>query len=860
MKKRARAAKIPRPPLKSVRPRPSARPKKAGEGHWISDSEYARLRDQLREAQETLEAIQLGTVDAVVVKGDGGSQIYSLVGTELRYRIYVEQMQEGAITLSQDGLILYCNQRFADMVMQPLERVISGKISDYFTPESWVKLSTVMTQPNEIVKCESVLLRADGTILEIHFSASRMPACDENITCVVVTDLTEQKSQQGLQLAKDVADRSNLAKDSFLAALSHELRTPLTPALLASVALEQNPDLSEDVRRELAMIRRNIELEARLIDDLLDLTRIAQGKLELHRGRIDLHVIVRSAFEICRTELEAKRHHVDLRLEATHTVTMADAVRIQQALWNLLRNAVKFTPVGGKIVIRTGNTGSAMFWVEVRDTGIGFQEHQLPKMFGAFQQGGRHITREFGGLGLGLAISSSIVEAHGGSISAKSEGTNLGATFTVQLPLLAVGSSAPERTVSTPPMPGKVRRLQILLVEDHHDTRLTVQRYLQGAQFDVTAAESAAQALQFAANQSFDLVVSDLGLPDNNDGLTMMRSLHERHGLYGIAVSGYGMEEDVRQSLAAGFSHHLTKPINLARLQQLIVEVANQPILRKPRVKLRADEAQDTTTNRTFPAQVDNQSKNGDLLDGSAARVAPPSSASPEGHSLQRENASLRGDLRTICRRMSHDLRTPLNCIGAATAALSDLAEQTEATVIFIQSILDSVSEAGVLIERLTFVLNASATPLPPKEPLRMAEIVARAVHRLQLRITKAGAKMTLPATWPSVAGRSSWIELVWGNLIRNSLDHGGARPRLELGWETTSGGFRFWLRDSGDGVPSKQQPRLFHPLERLDEDNAPRGYGLPIVRRLVELHGGRCGHDDHPGSGGTFYFMLPGM
>jgi PAS domain S-box-containing protein len=545
--------------------------KKDGAGHWIGEKEYLRLHDQLREAQETLEAIRSGSVDAVVVNGEGGSQIYSLAGTELRYRIYVEQMQEGAITVSKTGLILYCNQRFADMLKLPLERVIGGGIAAYFAPECWTKLATVLTAPSDVVKSESLLQRPDGSILAINVTASRMPARDEDIMCVVVTDLTEQKNQEGLRLAKDLADQSNLAKDAFLAALSHELRTPLTPALLATVALEQSAGLSDDVRRELAMIRRNIELEARLIDDLLDLTRIAKGKLELHPGRVDVHAVVKSAFEICRSELEAKHHHVTLHLEATKTLTMADAVRLQQALWNLIRNAIKFTPAAGCITIRTGNAAPASVWVEVRDTGIGFEPENRRQIFGAFEQGGRNITRQFGGLGLGLAISSSIVEAHGGTLRAESDGTNLGATFTMLLPLQPTVPAAPAHDASVP-LPGKKRRMRILLVEDHKDTRLTLQRYLQASGNDVTAADGAAQALAAAALQSFDLVVSDLGLPDEGGGLAMMRTLRERHGLDGIAVSGYGMEEDVNESLAAGFSHHLTKPIRLERLRALILQ------------------------------------------------------------------------------------------------------------------------------------------------------------------------------------------------------------------------------------------------------------------------------------------------
>ncbi len=572
MKKRAAPAKS----AKSRAPASRRTRRPQGPGRWISEREYAGLCERLREAQETLEAIQSGSVDAVVIKGESGSQIYSLTGAEQRYRIYVEQMQEGAITASEEGLILYCNQRFADMVKLPLERVIGASILHHFPADSWAKISTVFTEQRDVVKHESLLACPDGAHVAVHLTASRMPALEQNILCVVVTDLTEQKDRQGLQLAKDLADKSNLAKDAFLAALSHELRTPLTPALMTVVALERSKGLPARVRRDLAMIRRNIELEARLIDDLLDLTRIAKGKLELRVAALDFHTVIERAIEICLPDLKAKSQKLKRSLDARATATTGDVVRVQQALWNLIRNAVKFTPPGGIITIRTGNAGLTGVWVQVCDTGVGFQPHESHKLFEAFEQGGRHITRQFGGLGLGLAISTAIVAAHHGTLRAESRGTNLGATFTLELPLLA---PAP---LSLPPSFGAVlaspgaRSLRILLVEDHKDTRLTLQLCLQAAKHEVIAVGTAEDALAAAGAHEFDLVISDLGLPDDGGGLAMMRLLRQRHRLKGIAVSGYGMEEDIAQSRAAGFSHHLTKPFGLERLKNLIVEISKE--------------------------------------------------------------------------------------------------------------------------------------------------------------------------------------------------------------------------------------------------------------------------------------------
>ncbi len=556
-----------------ARTRPPADAKEPG--RWISEREFTELTDRLEVAQNTIEAIQSGAVDAVVVNGAGGSQVYSLAGVDQRFRIYVEQMQEGAITASHDGLVLYCNRRFADMVEMPLERVIGGPMTTHLTAEAWAQLSLVFTEDREFVKHEAMIQRADGSTVPVHLTANRLPAPEQNIMCVVVTDLTEQKNQQNLRLAKDLADKSNRAKDAFLAALSHELRTPLTPVLMASVELEQNQSLPPHVQRDLAMIRRNIELEARLIDDLLDLTRIASGKLELRLAPLDLHAAIRSATAICRPDFELKDHHFETHLEAMQTITNGDVVRLQQALWNLIRNAIKFTPARGHVTVRTRNAPGPAICVEVRDTGIGFEPHEAERLFAPFEQGSRKITRQFGGLGLGLAISTSIVQAHGGTIRAESRGENLGATFTIELPLAPI--SLPPNTApgsNDPDAAAAGGRLSILLVEDHKDTRATLQRYLQAARNDVTAAGTAAQALEIAAVKKFDLVISDLGLPDEGGGLAMMRLLRDRHGLKGIAVSGYGMDEDIAQSHAAGFVHHLTKPFNLEKLKTLILEIA----------------------------------------------------------------------------------------------------------------------------------------------------------------------------------------------------------------------------------------------------------------------------------------------
>ncbi|HEY8665633.1 MAG TPA: ATP-binding protein [Tepidisphaeraceae bacterium] len=371
--------------------------------------------------------------------------------------------------------------------------------------------------------------------------------------------------------ALETAEDANRAKDQFLAVLSHELRTPLTPALVLAASLEQDHSLARSLRADIGVIRRNIELEARLIDDLLDLTRIARGKLQLHPQALDVHVLIRNVMEICRSEIIAKELTVRVELNSVHPNISADSARLHQVLWNLVKNAIKFTPEGGEIAIRSGDADDRVR-VEVTDTGIGIEPRILPQIFDAFEQGDTSITRQFGGLGLGLAISKALIVAHKGTLVATSAGRDKGATFSLELPTTmespAVGAGGAALPAKSPPRPLAVP-LRLLLVEDHADTARIMSRLLRSFEYEVQTADSVQSALRCAQKSKFDLVISDLGLPDGS-GLELMHQLREMYQMKGIALSGYGMEEDVRKSIEAGFIAHLTKPINVQFLQATI--------------------------------------------------------------------------------------------------------------------------------------------------------------------------------------------------------------------------------------------------------------------------------------------------
>jgi PAS domain S-box-containing protein len=378
-----------------------------------------------------------------------------------------------------------------------------------------------------------------------------------------------QAARRSAERARAEAEQANRAKDHFLAVLSHELRTPLMPVLTAVGLLLERADDPATVQ-QLEIVRRNVELEARLIDDLLDVTKIARGKLVLQCRPLRLCEVMQRAVEVCQPDIEARQ--LEFSADSQNgTVVHGDPIRLQQVFWNLLRNAVKFTPPGGRVALHCRREGGEAV-VEVTDTGIGIAPEHLPRLFSPFEQGDRAITRRFGGLGLGLTISKALVGLHGGRLEAFSGGTGQGATFRVRLPLANAAAQ------STPPPTGAGARgpqrgLRILLVEDHADTAKIMRLLLARSGHAVVHAADVAAALALASEGEYDLLISDLGLPDAS-GLDLIRELRRRgNALRGIALSGYGQEDDVARSRAAGFSTHLVKPITPEELARAIEEV-----------------------------------------------------------------------------------------------------------------------------------------------------------------------------------------------------------------------------------------------------------------------------------------------
>ncbi len=375
---------------------------------------------------------------------------------------------------------------------------------------------------------------------------------------------------QELAAARTAAEAANAAKDDFLAVLSHELRTPLTPALAAASALMSAPPTdAAELRELLAIIRRNIELEVRLVDDLLDVTRIIRGKMRLRSAPVDLHSVLRDALAMAGPALEKKNIATEIDLAPVTPLVRGDAARLTQVFSNLLTNAAKFTSAGGTVTLRSVPQGDTVR-VEVTDTGIGIAPEILPQIFDPFRQGEVGTTRRFGGLGLGLSVARGLVEAHDGTIAARSEGHGRGATFVVELPALAEGTVAPVAPPTLPAAAETSRALRVLLVEDHEDTRHVLHRLMTRWGHEVTTAENVAHAWrELGGEKTFDLLLTDVGLPDGS-GLQIIEKLRETSNAPAVAMSGFGMESDVARAHAAGFVEHLTKPVAVEKLRELL--------------------------------------------------------------------------------------------------------------------------------------------------------------------------------------------------------------------------------------------------------------------------------------------------
>ena len=481
------------------------------------------------------------------------------------------------IVLDREGCIRSWNRGAQDVFGFAREQVLGHRADLLYTPQDRRAFVFEDGLQQALAQGKAAdahwMMRRDGSQRRVE--GLTMPLLDDagaaSGFCKVLHDVTEAHAHEArLRAAKEEAEQANQAKDRFLAMLSHELRTPLTPISSAVYLLEQVAQIPAQYRKLLPMIRRNVALEARLIEDLLDLTSITAGKLTLHLQPVDLHRLVQAVAEMLAEDVNAKQLQLMLALEATHSTVMADEARMQQVLWNVVRNAIKFTPEGGRITLRTFSVDGS-FTFTCTDDGIGIDAAALPHLFTPFRQADSDTPRRFGGLGLGLAIARGLVGEHGGSIEAASDGLGLGTRVTIRVPVSLQPAQSADALAA--PSPAEDDGTRLLLVEDNEDAAEAMRLSLEGLGYRVTHVGTRADALSIARDRHFDVVLTDLGLPDGS-GIDVGRALCGSCPV--IALSGYGAPSDVERSTRAGFSGHVVKPADPSAVHTLVQRVLAQ--------------------------------------------------------------------------------------------------------------------------------------------------------------------------------------------------------------------------------------------------------------------------------------------
>ena len=503
----------------------------------------------------------------------------ALQDTAEQFHILVDSVEEYAIyLLDPNGDIITWNTGAEKIKGYSAKEIVGKHFTCFYTADDVAagkpQRNLLEAARRGYIRDQGLRVRKDGSTFEAEVVITALRDGTGKIRgfSKVTRDITDQIRAREFEAEKIAAQKASKAKDDFLAALSHELRTPLTPALAAATYLEDNaeklpPEFAEDIE----IIKRNVQLQARLIDDLLDLTRIARGKLHLELEDCDAHTIIRNALETASSAIAAKKLKVATKLEAKEHHIRADCIRLQQVFWNLINNAVKFTSPGGEITVRTFNDKQARFHFEIVDTGIGIEPQRVASLFQPFEQADPSVTRQFGGLGLGLAISKRLVDLHAGTIEAESRGRSFGATFKVTLDTLPEGaatSGVKNRIAGKGSKP-----LRILLVEDHQDTRRALSRLLTHFGHRVVTTGTVATAKQIVGSDQIDVLLCDIGLPDGS-GYEVAAQARAKRRIKAIALTGFGTERDVLRSKEAGFDFHLVKPVNFQELQSVLDQLA----------------------------------------------------------------------------------------------------------------------------------------------------------------------------------------------------------------------------------------------------------------------------------------------
>jgi PAS domain S-box-containing protein len=513
--------------------------------------------------------------------------------SEERFRTLADQMSQFAWMADANGWIFWYNRRWFDYTGTTLEEMRGWGWQQVHHPEHVARVVEHFRHCLEIGEPweDTFPLRSkDGTYR--WFLSRAIPVRDVAGNILrwfgTNTDITErlqaeQEREQLLereQAARSDAEAANRIKDEFLAVLSHELRSPLNPILGWARLLQTGKLNAERQTEALATIERNAKLQAQLIEDLLDISRIMQGKLSLTAAPVSLTFVISAALETVRLAAEAKNIAIALDIDPMIATISGDATRLQQVVWNLLANAVKFTPNGGQITVELRQL-DRLAQIRVIDTGKGIAPNFLPHVFEYFRQEDGSTTRRFGGLGLGLAIVRQIVEMHGGTVRAENHGENQGATFIVQLPAMQQAAPfVPEPTIAPANTAAPLDKIQVLLVDDDLDAREFQAFLLEQSGAKVTAVASGLEALQALERFIPEAIVSDVGMAQM-DGYTLISQIRSRPPNRGgtipaIALTAYAAEVDQQRAIGAGFQAHITKPVEPDILIKTIISLLNR--------------------------------------------------------------------------------------------------------------------------------------------------------------------------------------------------------------------------------------------------------------------------------------------
>ena len=551
-------------------------------GNWIASGlRQSDIHPVLGEAVESLIYITaLGAVTLFIARRVGGDidrVEASRRRSEERFRLFYQDSPVPYQTMDMQCHIIDVNQAFLDAMGYAKKDEVLGHWCGEFLSEISGKtiqeyFSAYLRQ-GLVRQVELEAVRRDGSHMSILVDASIGAASDgdfQQIHCVW-SDITVRKcALLALTEAKATAEAANHVKDHLLATVSHELRTPLTPVLVTLSMMQEDPQVPSVLLPDIAMMRSRIELEAKLIDGLLDLTRMTRGKLKLKPELVDVHALMDHALVVAVQDADAFRPAIHWELNAAEHFVWADPIRLQQVCWNILKNALQYTPDNGTVHIRSRNTAGGMLELEFTDTGAGIDPEFLPRIFNEFERGPRAKLHRAGGLGLGMSIAKSLMEQLGGSVEATSEGPGHGSTFTVRLPI------AKDQMVLPPELPvpddDAVPALRILMVEDDAETTAAICRALRHLGYHVNTAATVTEAFAAGAREKFDLLLCDIGLPDGS-GLDVMRWFAKHQSIPGIALSGYAAPADLERSRNVGFAMHLIKPIAIGALRAAIQEV-----------------------------------------------------------------------------------------------------------------------------------------------------------------------------------------------------------------------------------------------------------------------------------------------